>query len=285
MKKARKIVFCLLSLFILAIAGNTAAYNDAYTHTDYASSTLPTLDGQYTDSGEWVASKSQTFGTNGLFRNEWTSGTPTYESLLIETTDNTTDAGDYWEICYDSSNSSISQTPPNNGTAPEWDDTRIVIMGHGASSTLTWYQGNGTHWVVNASKPTIDVFDYKDSLASWGSVSSSPHYILEMRVDKQSTSMGTCIVGYNFAMRVAYFDNHTGGNGLQYWPPGSSSNVPDSWGYIPYSSSANSTPDATPESLTVIVVLTLSSVAVIAGVVLLNKRRETTPISKSVVIQ
>jgi hypothetical protein len=285
MKKTKIIIFCLLSLLILTIAGNAAGYNGSFTHTDYSSSASPTLDGQYTDSTEWSASGSKTFGLNGLFRDEWVSGTPTYEYLLIETSDNTSDSGDYWEICYDSSNASISQTPPNNGTAPEWDDTRIVITGHGGSQTLTWYQGNGVAWVVNSSQPASSVFSFSESLATWGSVSSSPHYILELRINKQDTSMGTNILGYNFAIRVAYNDARPGGNGLQAWPPSpASANNPNSWGYVTYSSSANSTPDPTPESLSIVAVLSLSSVAVIAGVVLLHKRQKITRISPTVAV-
>jgi|WetSurMetagenome_2_1015567.scaffolds.fasta_scaffold89164_2 hypothetical protein len=290
MKKNKLAVLSLIILSILLLAaGNAVAYDSAYTHTDYAkSSPTPVIDGIYTDSSEWSASHSDTFGVNGLFRDEWVSASPnTCTFMLVETADNTNDAGDYWEMCYDSS--SDTNNPPNNGLLPQWDDTRIVITGHGGSQTWKWYYGDGTQWVENISKPAATVFYFQETNATWGSVTSSPHYILEMLLHKQDISMiNIPVVGRNFAMRVAYNDAHSGGYGLQAWPPTSDRNIPNSWGYVPYSSSATTPADPTPENLdgTVgIVVITLLSVAVIAGAVHLHKRQKITPISKSVAVQ
>ena len=47
-----------------------------------------------------------------------------YENQLIETSDATDDTGDYWEICFDGS--------ADGGAAPQADDFKVVIAGHGA---------------------------------------------------------------------------------------------------------------------------------------------------------
>ena len=101
MKKIGIAVFCVLSLFALGLAGSATAYNATYTHTNYLSSTIPTIDGTYAQGDEWLASGTQTFGANGIFRDEWVM-TPTTANLLIETADGTNDAGDQWIICFDS---------------------------------------------------------------------------------------------------------------------------------------------------------------------------------------
>ncbi len=263
MKKGLIVVYCMLSIFTLTLAGYVAAYDANFTHTDYMSSIMPTIDGTYVANDEWVASLAENFGTNGIFRDEWSMTAGTFENLLIETSDATNDAGDYWQICYDSS--------ADGGAAPSaTDDFRVDITGHGASPNVTWYRGTGTGWTQVAG-PAAGIFDCAQSLSSSPRISAQ-HYVLEMHVDKQdTTTFGIVIVGMNFVMRVAYFDAHAGGNGLQVWPPSSARDVPDGWGYVPYATAANPTPDV-PESLGIGVVLAVSSVAVIAGAVLLRKK-------------
>jgi hypothetical protein len=279
MKKTLAIIFFVLSSFLLILAGNVTAYNGAYTHINYMSSTVPTINGQYTTGDEWGSSLVQPFGTNGFWRDEWTMGDQVYANLLIETADDTDDAGDYWVVCFDST-AAGGEAPPNGGTAPQTDDYKVVITGHGASASVQWYKGTGTAWNAVSSPPET-VFAQAQSLSSSPKI-SAPHYILEMHIEKQSTVMGTVIMGYNWAQYVAYYDAHTGGYGLQSWPPASASgspDVPDSWGYIPYEMAANPSPDV-PESLGLIVVLSLSFAAFLVGTVLLRKQPKTAKISK-----
>lgn len=263
MKKTQVIIFCISSIFILALASNVAAYNDAYTHTCYNSGTLPTIDGKYIANEEWAASKSETFGTNGIWRDFWASSGGVFENILIETADNTNDAGDYWQICFDGS--------ADSGTAPQEDDFRVDIVGHGESQTVTWYKGTGTGWTAIASPPATD-FICAQSL-DVSPLISTQHYILEMSVNKQSTALGgSQILGMQFAMRIAYYDAHEGGNGLQEWPPAPATrDNPSGWGYIPYEMAPNPSPDV-PENLGVIVIVGLSTVAVVAGATLLRKK-------------
>jgi hypothetical protein len=124
MKKIGIALFLLLSLFVVSLIGNAAAYNSAFTHTLYAADTPPTIDGTYT-AAEWAASGPQTFGTTGLFRDMWTMS-PNLACLLIETADTTNDAGDYWVVCYDSTESG-GATEPDGGPAPKTNDYKLVV--------------------------------------------------------------------------------------------------------------------------------------------------------------
>ncbi len=270
-KKTGIAVFCLLSLFVLLSIETAVAYNAAYTHTLYQADAPPTIDGTYSLNTDWVASLAQPFGTNGIFRDEWTM-TPNYACLLIETADSTNDPGDYWVICYDST-ASGGETPPDGGPAPTAYDYKLNITGHGASATVQWYKGTGSAWTPVT--PSTGLLTQAQSLSSTPLI-AAPHYVLELYVDKSDTSLGGPPMGYNWAQYVAYYDAHAGGYGLQSWPPASanppgSPNVPDSWGYIPYAMGANPTPDI-PESIGIVAVISVSSVA-IAGGMLIRKRQ------------
>lgn len=272
MKKIRIVLFCVLSLLAIALAGNVTAYNAAYSHTDYLSSTVPTIDGTYAQGPDWLESGTQTFGTNGIFRDEWTF-TPVAYCMFIETTDSTNDPGDYWVVTFDSTTDG-GATEPNGGAAPQTDDYMLKVTGHGATATTQWYKGNGTGWNPVAS-PSAANFQSAQALAASPKI-ATPHYGLEIFVEKTNTDLGTVIMGYNWASFVGYYDAHTGGNGNQTWPPASATppgnpNVPNSWGYIPYAFNANPTPDV-PENFAIVTVLALSLVAAI-GAVLLRKAR------------
>ncbi len=271
MKKTRIAIFCVLSLLMMAVAGNALGYNAAYTHSNYMSSTVPTFNGQYAIGDEWVASATQAFGTNGWFRDEWTM-TPTMACILIETTDNTDDAGDYWVVCFDSTAAGV-ETPPNGGAAPQTDDYKVVVTGH--PGTVQWYKGTGTGWTPITGLSATN-FQWGTSLSSSPKI-GTPHYILEMGIEKTNTELGTVPMGYNWAQYVAYYDAHAGGNGLQSWPPASatppgSPDVPDSWGYIGYVFAAADAPDW-PEGIGFGVMVLMSSVAIVAGTVYIRKRK------------
>jgi hypothetical protein len=265
MKKIGIATFCMLSLFALSLIGFAGAYNATYTHTNYLSSTTPTIDGTYDQGADWLESGTQTFGTNGIFRDEWVM-TPTTANLLIETTDGTNDAGDHWVVCFDSTDAG-GATEPDGGAAPQTNDFKVVVTGHDASATVQWFRGTGTAWAA-AATPSAAIVKMAQSLAPYTPKIGTPHYVLEMSIDKtDTTAFGIVIMGYNWAQYVSYYDAHAGGNGLQSWPPASatpagSPDVPNSWGYIVYAFAANGTPDL-PEGLTIGVMLALSSAAVI----------------------
>jgi hypothetical protein len=255
LKKIIAIFVCIFTFSILALAGNAAAYNTAFQQTDYMGSTAPTLDGKYTSPTEYSAGASLGFGTNAVFRDLWVSSGSVFENFIFETMDTTNDPTDTYTICYDGN--------ADGGSTPKTDDFKIVITGHGSTATIAWFKGTGTAWAA-AATPSAAISDFKESLAT-SPTSSTPHYMVEMKVDKQdTTAFGATIIGMNFAMRLAYTDAST--STTQAWPtaPATADN-PESWGYVPYSM------DAVPESLTLGLVLALSSVAVVAGVVLIKK--------------
>ena len=91
---------------------------------------------------------------------------------------------------------------------------------------------------------------------------------------KTDTVNGQAFLGMQFNERVAVYDAHSGGYGLQQWPASSTPTSPSGWEYIDYQSNANPNPDPlpVPESLNIGLIMVLSVVAVAAGAVILNKR-------------
>jgi hypothetical protein len=272
MSKLRIATFCIVSLFAISLLETVAAPNYDFTHIIYQSDTPPTIDGTYIMGAEWGASLAQPFGTNGVWRDEWTLS-PNYACLLIETADTTDDAGDYWVVCYDST-AAGQDTAPNGGATPQSDDYKLVVMGHGAAATVEWYKGTGTGWT--SVTPAVSLLTQAQSLTATP-ILGTPHYVLEIQVDKADTSLGTVPMGYTWGQYVAYFDAHEGGFGLQSWPPASadppgSEDVPDSWGYISYEMGANPAPDV-PEGISIVAALSLSSVTIVGGLLLRKRRR------------
>jgi hypothetical protein len=127
--------------------------------------------------------------------------------------------------------------------------------------------------------PATDSASFAQALGPSPKIASA-HYVLEMAISKQSTDMPLNI---QWAFRVAYNDAHAGGAGLQVWPPSTTDTNPGGWGYINYASEPNPAPDVIPEGIGLVAVIALSSVAVIAGSVLLRKRSITKLASKHTV--
>jgi hypothetical protein len=278
MKKICVVVFFMLSLFALSLVGTAAAGNPDFTHIAYQSAeSQPTIDGMYAPGPEWLPSGTQTFGTNGIFRDMWIYpdgfGGTGYVYLLIETGDTTDNAGDSWTMCFDSADTMGDD--PDGGPSPQTNDYKIVVTGHGASQTIQWFKGNGTGWNPIATPPTS--FAQMNQSCTVSPKIGVPHWILECKFDKtDATTLGTSLVSYLWNFYCAYNDTEPGGYGLQSWPPASatppgSPNVPDSWGTVTYEMNENPTPDI-PENISIAVMLAVSSVAV-AGVVLLRKRQ------------
>ncbi|MFB3890260.1 MAG: toll/interleukin-1 receptor domain-containing protein, partial [Candidatus Bathyarchaeia archaeon] len=192
-----------------------------------------TFDGKWTTSTEWTDGLQTVISANCVFRDKWqmiSSSSPLIvtQTFLIEIlNDNTDDAGDYWQICFDGT--------MNGGAAPQTDDLRLDIVGH---STVTWYRGTGTGWAQTAT-PTSQ-FQWKDSLSA-SPTSSTPHWICELIMEKDSAG-----VGAQYWARIAAYDASNTGAGVQSWPP-TSCDVPSDWGDFPYSQSGLN-PTATPIS-------------------------------------
>jgi hypothetical protein len=113
------------------------------------------------------------------------------------------------------------------------------------------------------------VFAKAEALTTTPKISAA-HYVLEIGI----TAKGDMALGIQWAVRIAYNDAHSGGNGLQMWPPASTNTNPATWGYVDYSMSDNPTADV-PEGFGFIAIAALTTVAVVAGAFFLRKRQVT----------
>jgi hypothetical protein len=256
------VTFCiiaLLSLGLLANAGIVAAAKEGYEFNHYTAMIEPTIDGKWTTPDEWtdVDMEHQMDGDlNVVFRTNWLfssgqgySGYPVF--WLIEFyDDNTEDAGDYWQICYDGK--------ATDGSAPDGDDVRIDFVGH-EQSGLTVYRGDGSGWVVTTELTWGESIEIVDSISD-SPTNSTPHYIVEIVVDHQLIDSGP-----DQCARVAAYDESHGEAGVQAWPD-SSPDVPDEWGQT------YSLVESIPEGLTFAVMVFLSSVSLLVGQQYLQKR-------------
>ena len=257
MKRALKIAFSILMLCSLLIVGTAKAGNTDYAIIEYPSAATATVDGIWTTEDEWTdtphteisGNATGTFGYNiqdfTNFGLEW----------IVEIfTDNTTDTGDYWQICLDNQN--------GGGAAPQSGDYMIEITGH---TTLKAYEGTGSGWTEITPEPNELTWE---NTISDSPNNSTPHWILEI-VDLSKTT-GNILVSDPppTGMRIAAYDANT--STLAAWAPDSDADVPDEWGVIP----TNAT-EPWPEGFSLGVVVLLSSVAVAVGFYFLRKRPKT----------
>ncbi len=87
--------------------------------------------------------------------------------------------------------------------------------------------------------------------------SATPHWIIEMKFDKTGAIAGT---GIPSCFRLQTYDASAGGAGTLMWPPMSTTDAPDSYGYLDAALSGS-----VPEGLTIGIMLLVSTVAVIVG--------------------
>jgi hypothetical protein len=177
-KRSVLIAFCVLALCSLLVinAGTVkGATGSGYERTDTPTNTENpnTVDGQWNPAEEWYDANFT--GTNATiidFGSTWDMGTTYVTSRWIVEffNDNTTDAGDYWEICTDSDNA--------GGSEPGATHFKIRIDGH---DTLTVYQGNAGSW--DEITPEADELLWNNSITTtpW---SSDPHWVLEIDIGK-----------------------------------------------------------------------------------------------------
>ncbi|MGF3521561.1 MAG: hypothetical protein ACQXXJ_00500 [Candidatus Bathyarchaeia archaeon] len=161
------------------------AAEPGYSHMVYSQQTAVTIDGKWTTNTEWVDGLQTSITANAVFRDKWNlvSFDPIVvtQTILIEfLSDTTNDSQDYWQICFDGGTDG-----PTGGSAPQTDDVRLDIVGH---NTVTWYRGTGTGWSPMTNSPDSQ-FQWKDSISA-SPTSSTPHWILELIINKQNVGIG-----------------------------------------------------------------------------------------------
>jgi hypothetical protein len=227
------------------------AAEPGYERIDYNPDVLPTIDGMWTNSTEWELNGEITeIGSDVAFRSVWymVSFDPIRvdDFFLVEFFgDNTTDAEDYWQICIDGDQS--------GGGAPAAEDVRVDIVGH---TDLTVYVGDGSGWVEDQAFDT-NLFNWSDSI-DVSPLNDTAHWILEFRFEKAALGAGPT---WNF--RLAAYDANT--STLAAWPP-TSPDVPDEWGVQNYVS------EVIPEGFSIIIVVLMSTVAIVVGFYCLRRR-------------
>jgi hypothetical protein len=248
-------ILLIIGLCSLSIPTLVSALAEGYTSTDYQAITEPTIDGKWTTTDEWDdAAPPENLGTDFVWREKWTYPDDIYQHFLIEFfTDSTNDAGDYYEVIYD--------TSADGGTAPQADDIKVEWKGH-SSSGLKIYKGSGSAWTEYSGVPAGSVVG-SDTLTT-SPLNSNQHWVFELTILKTGDFDITGST-YQPGIRVAVYDASNSAAGVKAWPA-SSTNAPDSWGL------EFGTMDNIPESLTIVAVVVLSSFAVIAGAYFLRKR-------------
>ncbi|MCW4034846.1 MAG: hypothetical protein NWF03_05730 [Candidatus Bathyarchaeota archaeon] len=242
----------LFSILIIMTFGTVMAGNPDYSIIEYTGGVVAaTVDGEWTTEDEWNDALLVPVSDDFAFLYNVDLNTYSCEFCVELFTDDTDDAEDYWQFCFDDSN--------GGGTAPQAGDFRVDIVGH---TTLTVYEGNGQGWDEIASGGEIT---WADSISD-SPLNSTPHWILEFTFIKTG---GNMMIGNAppTGLRVAAYDASNSEAGVQAWAPDSSVDVPDEWGLISTYSS-----DSIPEGLTFAVMGVLSSVSLLVGSRYLQKR-------------
>jgi len=242
---------CSICLMVAAVPVNAAAAG--YVHTTWLLANPVTLDGKWTSSSEWIDTDITGFGVGqpAVFRSKWGMDPTILQYICVEfLTDNTNDAGDYWQFCFDGDMS--------GGTAPQVGDMRIDIVGH---TNITAYTGTGTGWSAISAPSTFTWSNSMDSSPTYPPASSTPHWICEISIDKQNF-----VINAEYWLRIAVYDASNQTAGVQAWPP-TSRDVPNDWGDIPYQF-AN-----IPEGIGLGSVVALSSVVLLVGSFCFRKRQ------------
>jgi hypothetical protein len=220
--------------------GIVNATKPGFTQTD-GTGTLVTVDG-IIGPGEWDdcyrgALYNGSTLTNSTYRVKWAEARSNfwYDQWLFEIlSDTTNDTGDFIQICYD----------PNldGGGAPQTDDYLINYTGHGTTANV--YKGTGSGWAPSS----LDVVVASSISAS--SASATPHWIIEIDIENPWENTGD---------RMAAYDAST--NTTLMWPPQTSANVPNDYGYSEISYDVVTIP----EGLSVGVMVLLSTAAMLVG--------------------
>jgi len=259
MKKVFAVTFLMFMLCSLLLIGIAKAGNSAYSLTEYQWDAVATIDGKWTTTDEWTDGPVMTMSNNASFTYNMDFATYTIQWLVEIFNDTTTDAGDYWQICLDPDN--------GGGTTPKTDDFMIEIQGH---NTLKVYKGTGTGWTEVA--PAAGELTWANSIdvSPWG---STPHWILEISEADKTTGTIQTPQPPN-GMRVAAYDASSSTQSS--WAPNSDEDIPDQWGVI-----ADFSQTPIPEGFSLLLVVLLSSVALVASFYLLRQRPKTQGLSSA----
>jgi hypothetical protein len=266
-KKALVISMLLLCGLLALPVALVNGYEAGYENTNYLATDDIILDGAWstgtwTYGGEWNDAGippllSETF----QWREKWTQPADIIQHFLVEAlTDNTTDAGDYFELCID--------LDADGGATPQANDFKIEYTGDG---TLTLYEGDGSGWVEYTDYTVPTDIQIEDSMSA-SPLESNDHWVIELNIDK-TTKFDISGSGYQPWIRLAVYDASNDTAGVQAWPLDSSADVPDEWGL------EIGTMDTIPEAFTIAVVALLSSVAVAISFYSLRKRPKTAKIN------
>ena len=264
MRKTIAKTFCALtlcSLLVLITAGTTMAYDSTYTRTDHPTQVEPVIDGVWTPENEWLDGEPTWIGEDVVFASTYSMVsmepiTVTTNFVIEFLTDDTNDAGDYFQMCIDGYS--------EGGTAPQTGDFKIEVVGHG---NVEVYEGDGSGWV--AVTPDSGAIIFAESISDSPN-SATPHWIIEITILK--TGSVPSMDAY-WAFRLAVYDDSNSGAGEQAWPPTSEADVPDGYGYQSYDQDNYVNP--IPEGLTFGVMAVLTSISMIVGYKYFVKRKET----------
>ena len=253
-------MLCSLLLMPTALVN---AYEAGYETTNHLATDEIVMDGawsagNWTYGSEWNDTAVPSNLPAGMhWRDKWTylGGTDIIAHYLIEFfVDNTTDAGDYFEMCVD--------CQVDGGTAPQTDDIKIYYSGQD-NGTLIVYQGTGSGWVEHPNYTIPADVQVVNSINS-SPLNATPHLIIELTYDRLKFE----VTGNTYSpwIRIAVYDESTAT--LAAWPP-TSPDVPDDWGL------ETGSINPIPEALTIAAVVLLSSVAVAVSFYFLRKHPKT----------
>ena len=245
MKRALSILI-LCSLLVTTTVGTVIAGNPDYSIIEYTGGViLATVDGVWTDTEEWR--DALLVNVTEEFRFWYHAEITAYicEFCVEVFDDDTDDAGDYWEFCFDDDNSSA--------TAPTVNCTKITIDGH---TDLTMYRGNGQGW-DEITPDTNDQLTWADEITT-SFINESDHWILEFTFMKTQSILPTAPPS---GCSVAAYDADT--QKLSSWPPDTDPDDPSTWGVIS-EFSAEAAPYV-PEAFTFAVMAILSTISLLVG--------------------
>jgi hypothetical protein len=254
MKRSVIVAFTVAALFLL-LSQVGCVFAQALTEINYLKDAAATIDGKWTTTTEWTdAMPAPGVPSSISFREGWVMATDIIEYVLIEFyTDNTNNAGDFFQYCLD--------VGANGGSAPQTDDILINYTGH---SQLTLYKGTGTGWAPWTA-PASAAVSAANTIAT-SPTSSTAHWIFELTMDRSDSNFDTSGVGYAPMLRVAAYDASNPSQGIVSWPPSTSANTPSTWGL------ESGQYASIPESTTILLIASLSSIAVAISVYFLRKK-------------
>jgi hypothetical protein len=244
------LVLMLCSLLLITTVGTVMAGNPDYSFLEYWAQVPATVDGEWTSPDEWTDGPVIQLSDDANFVYVMDSSVYGSQFVVEIFSDDTEDAEDYWQICFDDGE--------DGGSTPQSGDYRIDIEGH---TDLVFYAGNGQGW--DEITPDSGEIEWAESISDspWNSTS---HWILEINILK---TVRVAPSPPPTGLRVAVYDANNPNAGVLSWPPDSSVDVPDEWGSIP---TYSDTP--IPEGLNFAVMAFLSSVSLVLGAHYLHKR-------------